>query len=211
MEIENELPDDENQVVFFGTPLLLETAELGWISFIPTAYNRPILRKQTENLSCFATPEIPDPAAWIKENGSLLQLSERPPALTAVSVPGIPFLEPIDIFETVASLSNVKSLRIQHQNCNTVFGPEPYCAGLCIYYMDGSVGTLGQWDGSLTVDSKVIYDSAVDGPLDSLAFQYGEVSEKSSYIMDIVNTSSNPKNLDLKRDELFTGLQFYRG
>lgn len=177
MEIQTELKDNNIQTVFFGPPWLLEVTSIGWISLVPTVYNRPII-----------------------PNHQLYALSR--PTLPVLPVPGIPYTE-IYIFETVAKLSNIKALSIQQKKLATNVGPQPYCAGLCIYYMDGSIGTLGQWDGSLTADSKVIYNSTADGPLESLTFQYGDWPETESYITNIVNTSSDPTNSHLKVGRTF--------
>lgn len=172
--------NNDIETVFFGPAYMLEIINAQWISFIPT------------QASTFGQPlTIP---------------TGLPQPLIRIPVPFI-FMDDMNIFQTMANLSNVKRLRIQQRY--TTKSANLYCAGICVYYMDGSVGTLGQWDGSLTVESKTIYDATLDRPLESLTFRYGSGYETEKYIIDIIANSSPNTGINQKEKKDKSGRDFY--
>ncbi|PON29560.1 hypothetical protein TGAM01_v201809 [Trichoderma gamsii] len=95
---------------------------------------------------------------------------------------------------TTAELTNIKQLRVQYR----LIMPENAlrCAGLLIHHTDGSIESVGCWDGSLTIPSELIYDSETDGELFRLVFHMkfrpylNKVNEASYYMSKIVAHAS---------------------
>ncbi|KAK5991885.1 hypothetical protein PT974_05272 [Cladobotryum mycophilum] len=73
---------------------------------------------------------------------------------------------------TMARMSDIKRLTVQKV---VVEGSESKdemrCSGMCVYHTDGSIDTLGQWEGSLMRTSDCIYDASLDGSLFGIEFR----------------------------------------
>ncbi|KAL7919216.1 hypothetical protein ACQKWADRAFT_329966 [Trichoderma austrokoningii] len=106
---------------------------------------------------------------------------------------------------TRAKLAEIRQLRIQKR----LIMPECdlRCAGLLIHHMDGSIETLGSYDGSLTAPSELIYDGETDGELHDLVFhlklrQYRFKGIKFAYyVSDIVAHSEDFEPKDTEDEE----------
>lgn len=98
---------------------------------------------------------------------------------------------------TTAELTKIKQLMVQYR----LIMPENAlrCAGLLIHHTDGSIESVGCWDGSLTTPSELIYDSETDGELFHLVFHMRfrpylpKFNEASYYMSKIVAHTSHPR------------------
>ncbi|KAK5996553.1 hypothetical protein PT974_01889 [Cladobotryum mycophilum] len=207
-QIETRTKKNLRRSAFFGPISLLFNPGIEWLSLIPAQVNGTrcavrglivdLLTATDLHLNTIGAHTIPDekPIAN-KKRGNQSSVPLQPFVIPAFgTAPRFLSTNPL-ASHTTAKLSNVKRLGMQKRDVTDFEGTRrTRCSGLCIYHNDGSIETLGQWDGSLTMNSTIIYNAEVDGIIDALIFQYGrgkmwdEQTETRHYIVDIrVKTS----------------------
>jgi hypothetical protein len=189
--------------MFFGPLLSLENGPVTYVSLIPKHLKQGCavaglivntLFKIENKLTIFG--------AHCESRQNLGVAGEIAPLPESrVSFPAVPKILkdswwPNPVKVTRASLTKVKQLRIQRR----LIWPDNdlRCAGLLIHHTDGSIETLGCWDGSVTTPSNLIFDSETDGELRRLVFHLkfrnsvGNCNKISYYMSNIVAHTDRP-------------------
>lgn len=113
---------------------------------------------------------------------------------------------------TWAKLSNIKQLRILKRETYGLDNKKlPRCCGLWICHGDGSIETLGIWDGCMTESAKVIYNAETDGRLNRVIFQLRrgrnlDARSECDYVANIAIRLARPGGTEEHRDEEHNGL-----
>ncbi|KAK1252699.1 hypothetical protein MKX08_003886 [Trichoderma sp. CBMAI-0020] len=168
---------NQQRLMFFGPPLGLQDKLSEYVSMIPHHLKQgcavsglivDILSKEDKRLTAFgAHCESRQNTGVAGGKAPLPECQIRLPVVPKVVVDNwYPYLHVVKV--TRASLAQVEQLRVQQRLVMPT--GDLRCAGLFIRHTDGSVETLGCWDGSSTAPSNLIYDSETDGKLCRLVF-----------------------------------------
>lgn len=94
---------------------------------------------------------------------------------------------------STARLYDIKQLRVQRKVADDWrMRQKGRCSGLWIHHRDGSIETLGVWNGSAAAPSDLIYDAETDGPLHHLDFhmtkgcRWKDQMEIAFFVSDII-------------------------
>lgn len=183
-ETQSDHTDNTVRTAFFGPRHILHLPNVEWLSLLPTPGDEVTglivdqLTSTESHLTTIGAHTTPQ-----HQVSTCIQPN--------ISIPVVP--STLGSFQTIAKLSNVRTLSIQRRNITN--STTLRCAGLCIHYTDRSIETLGQWDGSLTGGSEVIYDVTKNATLDGLTFQYGHEAHTKTCIVNIIaHTSASAKD-----------------
>ncbi|KAL7950334.1 hypothetical protein V8C42DRAFT_361243 [Trichoderma barbatum] len=205
-----------DRIAYFGPPTSLLEGSTGWVSLIPEHLDKKcsvmglIVDQMAISFGCFRTIGarlVP------KEGVTINHEALNSPSEHDVRLPNVPSSTrqmPFKTggFMTRANLSSIKQLRVLAGQAHDMNEKLVYrCRGLWILHKDGSIETLGSWDGSLIDEAKLIYDDTTDGNLTKVIFQFRKGKniytrpEEIYYVANIATRVMKHEGVDEYRDE----------